>query len=69
MQFVRSGPVDAALSAVVPAKIIRCDQCQNPLGDKRVLTRDAAGATRRFCPDNVCFANWQRDFRIVFRRV
>lgn len=68
MQFLRSGANDAAPPTASPAKIVRCDQCQHPLGDKRVLTRDTLGVTRRFCPDGDCIAHWQRHYRTVFRR-
>jgi hypothetical protein len=68
MQFQNSSPVGALPQPAATAKTPMCDQCQAPLGEKMVLTRDGSGATRRFCCDDVCVAAWQQNHHSVFRR-
>jgi hypothetical protein len=67
MQFLRS--VESGRFEAKPARIARCDHCGSVLDDRRVLTRDNEGRTRRFCgEDGVCIEAWQRYNTSVFRR-
>lgn len=69
MQFIRSNEIEGREVTTRPARTVLCDHCRSVLGDKRVLTRDGEGQTRRFCgEDNVCLEAWRRYNRSVFGR-
>jgi hypothetical protein len=67
MQSRHSEPVAAHAFSRAPVKTAACEQCGTALGEHRILTRDAHGFIRRFCPDTACIEAWRCHHCTAFR--